>query len=69
MSALAAGADHSATRQNILRYTTPVSLAGMPAVVLAAPGGGVQLVGARGADSLLLAFAASLKSESATLQS
>jgi aspartyl-tRNA(Asn)/glutamyl-tRNA(Gln) amidotransferase subunit A len=69
MSTLAAGADHSATRQNILRYTTPVSLAGMPAVVLAAPGGGVQLVGARGADSLLLAFAASLKSESATLQS
>jgi aspartyl-tRNA(Asn)/glutamyl-tRNA(Gln) amidotransferase subunit A len=68
MSALAAGADHSAVRQNILRYTTPISLAGMPAVVLAAPGGGVQLVAARGADARLLAFAASLKTGDATLQ-
>ena len=60
MSALPAGADHSATRLNILRYTSPVSLAGMPAVTLAAPGGGVQLVAARGSDARLLAFAASL---------
>ena len=60
MSALRAGADHSVTRVNILRYTSPVSLAGMPAVTLAAPGGGVQLVAARGSDARLLAFAASL---------
>jgi Asp-tRNA(Asn)/Glu-tRNA(Gln) amidotransferase A subunit family amidase len=60
MSALAAGVDHSVTRVNILRYTTPFSLAGMPAVTLAAPGGGVQLVAARGSDARLLAFAASL---------
>ena len=60
VSALAAGADHSASRINILRYTSPASLAGMPAVTLAAPGGGVQLVAARGSDARLLAFAASL---------
>jgi aspartyl-tRNA(Asn)/glutamyl-tRNA(Gln) amidotransferase subunit A len=60
MSTLRAGADHSETRLKILRYTTPVSLAGMPAVTLAAKGGGVQLVAARGGDARLLAFAASL---------
>ena len=60
MSTLRAGADHSVTRVNILRYTSPVSLAGMPAVTLAAPGGGVQLVAARGSDARLLAYAASL---------
>jgi Asp-tRNA(Asn)/Glu-tRNA(Gln) amidotransferase A subunit family amidase len=69
MSALPAGVDHSASRLSILRYTTPASLAGMPAVVLAAPGGGVQLVGARGSDARLLAFAASLKTGDATLPS
>ena len=60
MSEMAAGADHSATRLKTLRYTTPVSLAGMPAVTLAARGGGVQLVAARGSDARLLAFAAGL---------
>jgi aspartyl-tRNA(Asn)/glutamyl-tRNA(Gln) amidotransferase subunit A len=60
MSTLRVGADHSETRLKILRYTTPVSLAGMPAVTLAAKGGGVQLVAARGSDARLLAFAASL---------
>jgi Asp-tRNA(Asn)/Glu-tRNA(Gln) amidotransferase A subunit family amidase len=60
MSTLPVGADHSATRLKILRYTTPVSLAGTPAVTLAAKGGGVQLVGARGDDARLLAFAAGL---------
>ncbi len=54
MSALPAGVDHSATRQKILRYTTPASLAGTPVVTLAASGGGVQLVAARGADAKLL---------------
>jgi aspartyl-tRNA(Asn)/glutamyl-tRNA(Gln) amidotransferase subunit A len=60
MSTLRVGADHSETRLKILRYTTPVSLAGMPAVTLAAKDGGVQLVAARGSDARLLAFAASL---------
>jgi Asp-tRNA(Asn)/Glu-tRNA(Gln) amidotransferase A subunit family amidase len=60
MSALPNGADHSLTRPKILRYTTPASLAGTPAVVLAKPGGGVQLIAARGSDARLLAFAASL---------
>jgi aspartyl-tRNA(Asn)/glutamyl-tRNA(Gln) amidotransferase subunit A len=60
MSTLPVGGDHSATRLKILRYTTPVSLAGTPAVTLAAKGGGVQLVGARGDDARLLAFAAGL---------
>jgi|HubBroStandDraft_6_1064221.scaffolds.fasta_scaffold47160_3 Asp-tRNA(Asn)/Glu-tRNA(Gln) amidotransferase A subunit family amidase len=69
MSALTAGIDHSAVRQNILRYTTPISLAGMPAVALPASGGGVQLVAARGADARLLAFAATLQKGDATLQS
>ena len=61
MSALPAGIDHSATRPKILRYTTPASLAGTPTVTLAASGGGVQLIAARGADAKLLAFAASLR--------
>ena len=60
MSALPDGADHSITRPKILRYTTPASLAGTPAVVLAKPGGGVQLIAARGSDARLLAFTASL---------
>jgi aspartyl-tRNA(Asn)/glutamyl-tRNA(Gln) amidotransferase subunit A len=60
MTALPAHADHSETRLKILRYTSPISLAGMPAVTLSAPGGGVQLVAARGNDAALLAFAATL---------
>jgi Asp-tRNA(Asn)/Glu-tRNA(Gln) amidotransferase A subunit family amidase len=60
MTTLRVGADHSETRLKILRYTTPISLAGTPAVTLAAQGGGVQLVAARGSDARLLAFAASL---------
>lgn len=58
MSALPAGADHSATRMKILRYTTPASLAGFPVVALSGNGGGVQLVGPHGGDARLLAFAA-----------
>ena len=61
MSCLAAGADHSQTRRSILRYTVPVSLAGMPTVTLPSEtGAGVQLVAARGADAELLAYAAAL---------
>lgn len=60
VSGLAAGADHSNARKMILRYTTPISLAGMPVVTLPGDGGGVQLVGPRGSDSWLLDFSARL---------
>jgi aspartyl-tRNA(Asn)/glutamyl-tRNA(Gln) amidotransferase subunit A len=56
MSALAAGADHSATRARILRYTTPMSLAGLPVVTLPGAAGGLQLVGRLGGDARLLAL-------------
>jgi Asp-tRNA(Asn)/Glu-tRNA(Gln) amidotransferase A subunit family amidase len=58
---LVAGADHSDARRAILRYTTPLSLAGAPVVTLPAEGGaGVQLAAARGADANLLAYARAL---------
>ncbi|WP_446744035.1 amidase [Silvibacterium acidisoli] len=57
---LAAGADHSAVRAKILRYTTPASLAGLPSVVLPAKPCGMQLLAPRFEDRRLLAFAASL---------
>lgn len=58
---LLAGADHSKTRGTILRYTAPLSLAGVPIVTLPAAGGaGVQLIAARGDDARLLAYAAQL---------
>jgi aspartyl-tRNA(Asn)/glutamyl-tRNA(Gln) amidotransferase subunit A len=65
MSSIAAGGDHSATRSRILRYTTPISLAGLPVVTLpmlrsGVPAGGVQLVGRMGSDAALLALSASL---------
>jgi Asp-tRNA(Asn)/Glu-tRNA(Gln) amidotransferase A subunit family amidase len=65
---LAAGADHSQTRTRLLRYTTPVSLAGMPAVTIpfldhGKPAGGMQLVAAREDDARLLAISARLGSQ------
>ncbi|XWK70760.1 amidase family protein [Tunturiibacter gelidiferens] len=66
VSKLFAGQDQSHVRQEILRYTTPVSLAGLPAVTLAgeaigAPfGTGMQLAAAPMQDGALLSFAASL---------
>jgi aspartyl-tRNA(Asn)/glutamyl-tRNA(Gln) amidotransferase subunit A len=57
---LAAGADHSKTRVRLLRYTTPFSLAGVPAVTLPCAAGGMQLAAARGCDEPLVAFAARL---------
>jgi Asp-tRNA(Asn)/Glu-tRNA(Gln) amidotransferase A subunit family amidase len=61
VSRLAAGTDHALSRRMILRYTTPLSLPGVPVITLPAPGGaGVQLIGARGDDARLLAFAAGL---------
>jgi Asp-tRNA(Asn)/Glu-tRNA(Gln) amidotransferase A subunit family amidase len=61
ISALTPGVDHSTARQRILRYTSPLSLAGTPVVALPAAEGGVQLVAARGSDARLLAFAAGLE--------
>jgi aspartyl-tRNA(Asn)/glutamyl-tRNA(Gln) amidotransferase subunit A len=58
---LIAGTDHSDTRRMMLRYTVPMSLAGVPVVTLpTATGAGVQLIAARGADARLLAYAANL---------
>jgi Asp-tRNA(Asn)/Glu-tRNA(Gln) amidotransferase A subunit family amidase len=62
---LPAGADHSQTRARLLRYTTPVSLSGMPAVTVPfldaqRPSGGMQLAAAREDDTRLLAIAARL---------
>jgi aspartyl-tRNA(Asn)/glutamyl-tRNA(Gln) amidotransferase subunit A len=55
---LAAGADHSQTRKRLLRYTTPFSLAGVPAVTIPCAVGGMQLAAARDADEALLQVAA-----------
>jgi aspartyl-tRNA(Asn)/glutamyl-tRNA(Gln) amidotransferase subunit A len=62
---LTAGADHSQTRTRLLRYTTPVSLAGMPAVTIpflagGKPAGGMQLIASREDDARLLALSAQL---------
>lgn len=57
---LAAGFDHSAVRARILRYTTPASLAGLPAVTLPAKPTGMQLLAPRFEDRRLLAFAAQI---------
>jgi aspartyl-tRNA(Asn)/glutamyl-tRNA(Gln) amidotransferase subunit A len=71
---LAAGADHSQTRTRLLRYTTPVSLSGMPAVTVPCfaqgrPAGGMQLVAARGDDDRLLELAAKIEAQRAVLVS
>jgi aspartyl-tRNA(Asn)/glutamyl-tRNA(Gln) amidotransferase subunit A len=55
---LTAGVDHSNTRKRLLRYTTPFSLAGVPAVTIPCRAGGMQLAAARDEDEALLQFAA-----------
>jgi aspartyl-tRNA(Asn)/glutamyl-tRNA(Gln) amidotransferase subunit A len=60
ISSLAVHADHSPARNHLLRYTTPISLAGMPVVALPGNGGGVQLIAVREADARLVAYAAFL---------
>jgi aspartyl-tRNA(Asn)/glutamyl-tRNA(Gln) amidotransferase subunit A len=55
---LTAGADHSKTRPRLLRYTTPFSLAGVPAVAVPCSLGGMQVAAARGNDEALLELAA-----------
>ena len=68
MSALIADADHTQTRARILRYTSPISLAGLPVVTLPSPdpqnpAGGLQLVGPLGSDAALLTLSASLAAD------
>jgi Asp-tRNA(Asn)/Glu-tRNA(Gln) amidotransferase A subunit family amidase len=69
VSKLLAGHDHSQNRKAILRYTTPASLAGIPAITLpgehigAPRGTGVQLLAAPMQDASLLAFASTLSSK------
>ncbi len=66
VSKLHAGRDHTDSRKGILRYTSPASLAGLPAVTLpgehigAAFGTGMQLLAAPSNDATLLAFASTL---------
>jgi len=61
ISKLEASQDHTQTRPTILRYTTPLSLAGTPVVTLPFPNGaGIQLSAPRGQDPRLLAYAAAL---------
>ena len=55
---LAARADHSQTRSRLLRYTSPFSLAGVPAIAIPCARGGMQLAAARDFDEPLLALAA-----------
>ena len=57
---LAAGADHTETRRQILRYTTPFSLAGVPVITIPCKAGGMQLAAARGDDEALAELAARL---------
>ncbi len=57
---LAAGADHSQTRGRLLRYTSPFSLAGVPAVAIPCAHGGMQLAASRDFDEPLLALAAQI---------
>ncbi|MGA8530218.1 MAG: amidase [Acidobacteriaceae bacterium] len=60
LSRLVAGADHTETRAQILRLTTPASVAGLPAVVLPSNDCGLQLLAQRNDDRRLLRFAALL---------
>ncbi|MEI9978985.1 MAG: amidase [Edaphobacter sp.] len=59
---LIAGEDHTESRKAILRYTTPASLAGLPAITIPGKphGTGTQLLAAPNQDALLVAFAAQL---------
>jgi Asp-tRNA(Asn)/Glu-tRNA(Gln) amidotransferase A subunit family amidase len=60
---LIAGADQTHARRTILRYTVPMSLAGVPVITLPTRmGAGVQLIATRGADARLLVYAAELGS-------
>jgi aspartyl-tRNA(Asn)/glutamyl-tRNA(Gln) amidotransferase subunit A len=66
VSRLIAGADHRGSRAQILRHTTPASLAGLPAVVLPSHRCGVQLLAPHRSDRPLLQYAAQLGQQIAT---
>ncbi|MFP5230814.1 MAG: amidase [Acidobacteriota bacterium] len=66
---LLAGADHTESRARLLRFTTPASLGGNPAVVLPSPECGLQLLAARDDDRRLLRFAAILGEQLAAEES
>jgi aspartyl-tRNA(Asn)/glutamyl-tRNA(Gln) amidotransferase subunit A len=55
------GLDHRPARDRVLRYTTPVSVAGLPCLALPNRVGGTQLVAPHGADRELLQLAALLR--------
>ena len=57
---LVAGEDHTQVRGRFLRYSTPISLAGVPALAIPCKVGGMQLAAARGFDESLLQLAARL---------
>ena len=56
------GADNSQTRSQILRYTTPFSLAGVPVVTVPCSVGGMQVAAARENDESLLELVARIGS-------
>jgi Asp-tRNA(Asn)/Glu-tRNA(Gln) amidotransferase A subunit family amidase len=60
MAALLAGTDQTDIRARILRYTSPISLAGLPTVTLPGEQGGLQFVGNLNSDASLLALSATL---------
>ena len=60
VSKLIAHEDQSETRTRILRYTAPISLAGLPTVTLPGVHGGLQLAGPPNSDAILLALSAHL---------
>jgi Asp-tRNA(Asn)/Glu-tRNA(Gln) amidotransferase A subunit family amidase len=53
-------ANQTANRGRILTHTTPVSVAGLPAVVLPSADCGIQLIGAHNQDAMLLRLAVEL---------
>jgi Asp-tRNA(Asn)/Glu-tRNA(Gln) amidotransferase A subunit family amidase len=68
LSFLDASKDHSEARARILRFTTPASLTGLPAVVLPSTDCGLQLLGAHNDDRRLLRFAARIGQEQSEAQ-
>jgi len=62
------GLDHRPARDRVLRYTTPVSVTGLPCLALPNRVGGTQLVASHGADRELLQLAALLRSNDSAQQ-
>ena len=62
VSSLENGADHGPSRDKMLLYDAPGSVAGLPCLALPNEKGGCQLLGPSGGDAKLLAFAARLAS-------